>query len=540
SGASSAASFAGEYRFDAIHLRGGAGLDAGDPVEVTDFDLVESTRLPPLVIADDLTVRSDSSVTASSGSSLDLVASSLLVEAGGELTMAGRGYGGGNNSDTSGRGPDGIVRARSRAGGSYGGVGKDGTYAGNVGEVYGSVYVPQSLGAGGGRGSSGENGGAGGGRITLDATSVTIDGDVRVSGNRISGTYAGAGAGGTLVVYAQTLTGSGAIYADGGDDKRTNSRYGGLGGGGRVALWADQVVGFDPATQVFAEGGSRIETSGAQNHHAAAGTVFVKQTGDTWGELIVQAHRAGTEVRATVLPSLGEGAVVAATGDGADLVITGAEAFRPRWRGVWVTLLDAAGAELGSYRTAAVTADGALRLEGASTVSGAVSYRGEYRFDRMTVLGGAAVDTDVPITVAEVELRDEARLPNRLAATDLTLRAGAVVRPAVGSDLHLEVSGTLHIEAGAEIDLYARGYDGGAGSDTLGHSPAGVGRAPYRVGGSHGGVGRHGSTSNRAAEEHDSVYVPSYAGAGGGRGSSGENGGDGGGLLVIDAGQVIL
>ncbi|MCB9689420.1 MAG: hypothetical protein H6735_30565 [Alphaproteobacteria bacterium] len=146
----------------------------------------------------------------------------------------------------SGTGPGGGHCGPSDAnggGGSYGGRGDA-----PAGAVYGSVDAPSDrpLGSGGGGGSSidcvystsqGGRGGTGGGSVVLRAPVVAIDGTVTVAGTEgqsgVRGMKGGSGSGGSLVVFAETLTGTGALDAAGGV---STSGAPVRGGGGRIKV----------------------------------------------------------------------------------------------------------------------------------------------------------------------------------------------------------------------------------------------------------------------------------------------------------------
>ena len=106
-------------------------------------------------------------------------------------------------------------------GGSHGGRG-----GGAAGGTYGSLQQPSSLGSGG-IGSGCAGGGAI--RLLVDGT-LEVSGTINVDG---LGTSWG-GAGGSVWIMANTLTGAGAIYARGGTRGGNPSEGGG--GGGRVAI----------------------------------------------------------------------------------------------------------------------------------------------------------------------------------------------------------------------------------------------------------------------------------------------------------------
>ena len=156
-------------------------------------------------------------------------------------------------------------------GGTYGGRGTN-----NSIPCYGSVRFPTDYGSAG-YGNQSSNGG---GAIRLSvAGDLVLNGAVRSNGG--DALYR-TGSGGSVWISARTLTGAGAISANGGT--QTSGGYA-SGGGGRVAVYlTDSSATFDGFTgPITAYGGVRTS---AKAVYAGAGTVYLKR-GD-------QADDAGT------------------------------------------------------------------------------------------------------------------------------------------------------------------------------------------------------------------------------------------------------
>jgi hypothetical protein len=166
-------------------------------------------------------------------------------------------------------------------GGSHGGYGLCGTIDYN--QTYGSFRYPTTLGSSGTYGS----GNCGGGAIRVKANG-TLSLDGTVSSNAFStGTY-GAGAGGSVWIDTQTLTGGGSITANG-----ANGSGGCGGGGGRIAIYYTSLGGTIASslfTKVTAYGGCYTTTCGA------AGTIYMKKNTQTYGDLIVDNNAKTTTV----------------------------------------------------------------------------------------------------------------------------------------------------------------------------------------------------------------------------------------------------
>ena len=198
---------------------------------------------------------------------------SLDVQAGGTLSANRRGAAGGWGSSgecswlTPGKnhytGFGAVGKDVYASGGSHGGLGgksvsKSGAFHPNAkqGETYDNPYRPFCPGAGGNVYGYGE-GGTGGGVIYVEALGdITVDGTVSADGWMSgylswsgSGDAAvsavdnvGGGAGGTVHLCGNAISGSGHISARGADGGNYAYSAAGAGGGGRVALWTDNGI----------------------------------------------------------------------------------------------------------------------------------------------------------------------------------------------------------------------------------------------------------------------------------------------------------
>ncbi len=161
------------------------------------------------------------------------------------------------------------------SGGSYGGLGGMNPAAN---AVYGDYFNPNAPGSGGANNGY-TGGGAGGGLVRIVAGTAQIDGRILANGQTPS--QCGAGSGGGIYLNAGTLNGNGLIAANGGNGVNWN---GTPGGGGRVAIFYAAANGFDLADNVTAHGGAP-----QGNYHAAAGTLYFKQTARP-GQLWITSH----------------------------------------------------------------------------------------------------------------------------------------------------------------------------------------------------------------------------------------------------------
>ncbi|MBT7281884.1 hypothetical protein HN832_00555, partial [archaeon] len=186
----------------------------------------------------------------------------LTIEAGGVIDVDGKGY-----KDDVGPGSDSVLYN----GGGYGGIGGDDSCDSVIASTtYGSITVPINQGSGGARGK-------GGGIVILNVTGATI-----VNGNISSGAISnsGSGSGGSIYLITKNLTGNGVISAKGGP-----STSFGAGGGGRVAVYLTQTGAVFSSYDgtIVAYGGDAT----TENNDGAAGTVYLEESDDTYGELII-------------------------------------------------------------------------------------------------------------------------------------------------------------------------------------------------------------------------------------------------------------
>ena len=182
-------------------------------------------------------------------------------------------------------------------GGSHGGVGgaSRNLAALNTSGGYGSLFDPMTWGSPGGGLTSSVNFSAstssgGGGAMLISVTNnLVVNGTIDCGGLSPEGNLHGGGAGGSLLLRVKSLSGSGNIFAKGGDGGYISTDLygrGGGGGGGRIAVYYEFIDGFSGS--VKASGGS-----GYDGLSGSAGTLYWKYTGallessDGGGDLII-------------------------------------------------------------------------------------------------------------------------------------------------------------------------------------------------------------------------------------------------------------
>jgi hypothetical protein len=193
------------------------------------------------------------------------VAGDMFVDYCSRVDVTGKGYGTGTGPGAGGYNYNGYS-----TGGGYGGRGGL-----SGGLPYGSMTEPVYSGSGGGAAAGNA---AGGGAVRLFVTGrLLLDGSVLANGlySTVTDQQNGAGAGGSVYLQVGTLSGAGAIQANGGTSIMPS---GGSGGGGRIAIY---YATFTHNGQIQARGGGGSLPGGV-------GTIYLK--GDSQAPQLVLAN----------------------------------------------------------------------------------------------------------------------------------------------------------------------------------------------------------------------------------------------------------
>ncbi len=139
-------------------------------------------------------------------------------------------------------GEEGPEHGTRRGGGGYGGAGGyGGENPDHSGGIYGVTNAPIDLGSGGGNQTDSHNAIAGGAIILDVGQTLMLNGVISASAWHVTGSWNGAGSGGSIWIIATAFEGEGELRADGG-----NGPQGG-GGGGRIAIWHGPMHPYDKA-----------------------------------------------------------------------------------------------------------------------------------------------------------------------------------------------------------------------------------------------------------------------------------------------------
>lgn len=330
---------------------------------------------------------------------LHVVAGDVGIDAGASIDVSGLGW-------PAGIGADGTAAtsAKGNSGGSHGGLGGKGSGNQTSGLVYEPVDWPTQPGAGAG-GAAGK----GGGVVWLEvAGELRVDGEIRANG--AYGTI-GGGAGGSVLIQCSVLTGNGAIQVKGGAGEACCGYGAAGGGGGRIAVYYDATDGGFALNTA----GSRLRASGGAGwRNAGAGTVFLRSTAQTFGELWVDNAGIAPAALSTPLVLLGTGTWNSVTPD--SLGVAGAGWRQDAFAGTSVVpkMQDATPGTLTDNPRFAIVGNSAveLQVDGDPSLVASVgdAFTGVLVLDSMELSGNAQVSTDGAILVLQGDRHSPAGL----------------------------------------------------------------------------------------------------------------------------------
>lgn len=504
--------YAGIYRFDNLYLQRGGFLVMGDRL------LVNGT-----LSVDEYGMLTHYDATSNFESRLEVYPGTLYIAETGSINVDYRGYPGGRTSGTGttyGLTLFNQPGSTQRSGGSYGGYG--GLNEGTPNPVYGDPLYPAALGSGGSCGYYGEAGGDGGGWIYIEAGNTIVDGLISANGDRGYGNGAGSGSGGTIRIITSIFQGSGVIQANG-------SAYQTGGGGGRIAVDYTTLGGsgndFNGLLDITAFGGTGI------SYPASAGTVVLRQSGQTYGSLYVDAgFEESTASRYMPLPHIGFGTIQDLTAD--TLTTDGLVRMLPHGlTGLAInpnlsqdnvyTILD------NTENTITVDLTGKPALTTLATAGD--TYAGKHRYNNVYFRRGGTLILGDPLSVTdELRLGENGRITHYGTTTAFESRLEITAR-------------TFNILSTGAIDVdrcgYLGGRNGGNGAThglTLGNLPG----STQRSAGSYGGFG--GAVEGTPNPLYGIALTPAELGSGGSCGYYGDAGGHGGGYVWIHANNLTI
>jgi hypothetical protein len=439
------------------------------------------------------------------------------------VTMSSRGY---TSDQGSGKG---TTSSWSGGGGAYGGKGgqSNTSFAGGV--PYDSLYLPDTLGSGGGSAPT-YFGGTGGGLIKLTVNgNFTFNGKIEVNGGNggangaCSGTSrsAGGGAGGGIRITTNTLSGGGGIIqANGGiaTDRSPNCGwYGGGGGGGRIALYYNN--------DSYASGVNSINFQafgGSGYAYGSAGTVYYKNNSSLVDHLTLDQNNGGLnntiiDADTTVANLTLKRNAYLELAAGRSLLVTGTMNLAGAMltnRGTLLNPLSNLNWTLENYGTVTYQANN-LNIKSGGNLTDYMNNT----FNNMTIESGGTLTMAV--------------MPNNF--TQIDLQNGGTITHVANTALKsywIDINVTT-LTLNGIISASRKGYaaDQGPGK--------GAASSNNSAGGAYGGKGGQSNGGMLGGATYDNLYSPDELGSGGG--SATYAGGAGGGLVKLSvSGNLIF
>jgi len=539
------------------------------------------------------------------------VSGTLEVQAGGLIDLNSKGLRGGNNGSAFGYvgetfdANEEIISAGNGAGfwpggASYGGQAGNGRQ-GVANNTYGLLEKAQLLGSGGGGTYDAFNqvGGNGGGRVTIIAGNLILNGTISAIGGNGSCCYGnaggGGGSGGSIKLQVGHLSGSGFIQALGGS---AGSGNGGSGGGGRIAIYYDTMTFL--IANISAYGGN-------VGGKGSAGTIYLKDRAQADGDLIIDNGNVASPLDTPLKAALNtfrsliirnRGHLRPMTTDIKSFIVkqpifltNAAELLLSAGTVMGVT--NSTGFDLDAQSGSSVTLDSgsvlnanALRFNGGTlnthinlnfptATDLELSGGGVINILHNTIFNVGSFDT-TNIQSGTVNLTLDSRLniatntatigsgvtlikDGKFKITDslntLTIKSGGAVTHSTRllPGLRLNVGGTLDVQAGGLIDLNSKGLHGGNNGSAFGYVgetfdaneaiiSAENGAGFWPAGASYGGQAGNGR-QGVANSSYGLLEYPHHLGSGGGGSTSeafNQVGGNGGGRATIVVKTLLL
>jgi hypothetical protein len=432
---------------------------------------------------------------------------------GGLIDDTGNGYVGGAGTYKNGYGPGAGKNSGSDSSGGagYGGTGGTPSVGSNNGRnTYNIISNPNDLGSGGG--GSNSAGGNGGGLVIINSTgNVDISGIIYVNGSSgagAGGQGGGGGSGGAVVIDADAgiFSGNGSIKATGGLGSGAGP-YAGGGGGGKIAIYYNSNT-FTGAIQAYgSSGGGSGATAGG------AGVIYLRQTG-LLADILINNNNiaAGSDTNFTSAYSENFNTLTAANSS--------------------IFNLTSGAFNLGNV---SINNSATFYLWNGSKVSFTNLYLNS-TFNQYENITGNMNATIHKSGIWNVITNKTTNVTNTFTIEN----GGYMTSTSNGANNKFYIINitltNLYLNSGGQIDVGGDGYSGGTATYVNGNGPgAGKGSAGNAAGGAgYGGMGGRSSDGlNAGGITYNIISYPIDTGSGGG--GANYAGGNGGGLLIINA-----
>jgi hypothetical protein len=497
----------------------------------------------------------------------EISVTTLTINSGGAVHADAKGFQHDAGTGTSGQ----ASYTNGNGGAGHGGYGGNGEIAG--GASYGSVTQPVTLGSGAGLqayNNSAEDSAFGGGalKITVSGT-LTNNGRISADGGQGPVNENGGGAGGSVWIDANTLSGGGIIRADGADATgSTTFSYTGGGGGGRIAVyytngnpWSYSLTAYGGAASF---GGGASADNNTERTDGGGGTIYTKQAAATYGDL--RSNSGQNRPNYTDITSSSEtydnvtfeegviyripsgrtlsiatgGSLTGGGTEQAEMLIESGGEFDPNTTNLTVDDLD-------------ITLQGNLTgLTDLTLQEGAINYSGTFDSgltnltlgERGVFTNSASSDNLFSGSVLDVGsgatyVHDT---NNVLGVTTVYVRTNGTITHSDNStakDASVYISATdITIETGGAIDVTGYGFDNDLGPEPGISDGLTAGGGGYGGPGEDGGNGGAGGAVYADPDEATEVAQPNEMGSGGGTPSAGTGGAGGGVIRLVVSGTL--
>ncbi|MBK7345071.1 MAG: LamG domain-containing protein [Saprospiraceae bacterium] len=509
-------------------------------------------------IIDDLTIRNLGILTHSNRhlNGLNLtISNNLTIDAGGSINVTEKGlYGGLNGSiygaygevfDTVGNITG--ISCSPIAGASYGGWGGRESTQISTNHPYGLIEDPSYLGSGGSAfcDGYGARGGNGGGRVTINAQNIIVNGSIQANGgNGVQGNmrYSGGGSGGSIKIISENISGSGIIQANGGRGSCqycSAADYMSGGGGGRIAVFYS--TNAIPLSNFQASGASFGADIGNEKN-GGAGTIFLKENNQSNGSLIIS--NANIQ-QLTWTPYLtNENTLNALRIEGKSKFVTSKHITLSSTTDLFIQNGDFHIDETINFTIPAINQNNLIK--------------GSLHISEHAIVNLTNKDIIIP---SGFSLIKDGKFGESDEINSLIIQSGGNITHSTRfqKGLFLKSKGIIEIQSGASIDCYGKGLLGGYGKSNnqwisddsskgetydqnghiirFGHVNSNVG-----FGGSYGGSGGSGSNFDTLLQPiYGDKNFPAFLGSGGSATLSTSNNldaGNGGGRVIIQASEL--
>ena len=359
-------------------------------------------------------------------------------------------------------------------GGGYGGVGGDYNGTGATSTTYGSITAPSNIGSGG-------DGNSGGGAAILTVTGTTMLNGVLSANGEDS--FFGAASGGSIYLTTGSMTGSGTLQANGGDDN--NSGTGG-GGGGRIAV---------------------VLTASGADFSSFSGTM-IAFGGRSQFINPYQDGAAGTIYQETESQASGTGTLII---DNNNLSTYGA-----------TTTLMPSSVNVNNFNNIVIQNNGNLGIGDDDTYNFATGNLITSGPDEsfITIVGDTLVSFPATYSISGYTLNTDAVTS---VAGDWTVASNGALSHSRNGEfetykINFTIVGNLTINSGGAVDVDLMGYSYDQGPGTPGNATG--------DGASYGGMGGDNVTNGTNSMIYGSITAPTNIGSGG-------DGGQGGGAAIL-------